>query len=45
MEKVTTEIERFARKHEDRLLRHDNVEVIQLLNNSVTTKAEENKTL
>jgi hypothetical protein len=45
MEMVTKEIGRFARKHEERLLRHDNVEVIKLLNNSVTTKAEENKTL
>jgi hypothetical protein len=32
MEIVTAEIGRFARKHEGRLLRHDNVEAIQLLN-------------
>jgi hypothetical protein len=31
---VTAEIRRFARKHEERLLRHDNVEAIQLLDNS-----------
>jgi hypothetical protein len=34
MEIVTAEIRRFARKHEGRLLRHDNVEAIQLLENS-----------
>jgi hypothetical protein len=34
MEMVTAEIRRFARKHEERLLRHDNVEAIQLLDNS-----------
>jgi hypothetical protein len=34
MEMVTAEIGRFARKHEGRLLRHDNVEAIQLLDNS-----------
>jgi hypothetical protein len=34
MEVVTAEIRRFARKHEERLLRHDNVEAIQLLDNS-----------
>jgi hypothetical protein len=31
MEMVTAEIERFARKHEERLRHHDNVEAIQLL--------------
>jgi hypothetical protein len=34
MEMVTAEIRRFARKHEGRLLHHDNVEAIQLLENS-----------
>ena len=34
MEMVTAEIKRFARKHEERLHRHD-VEAIQLLDNSV----------
>jgi uncharacterized Fe-S radical SAM superfamily protein PflX len=34
MEMVTTEIRRFARRHEERLLHHDNVEAIQLLDNS-----------
>jgi hypothetical protein len=34
MEMVTAEIGRFARKHEERLLRHDNGEAIQLLDNS-----------
>ena len=28
---VTAEIKRFARKHEERLLHHENVEAIQLL--------------
>jgi hypothetical protein len=31
---VTAEIRRFARKHEERLLHPDNVEAIQLLDNS-----------
>jgi len=34
METVTAEIRRFLRKHEERLLHHDNVEAIQLLDNS-----------
>ena len=34
MEMVTAEIKIFARKHEERLHRHDNVEAIQLLDNS-----------
>jgi hypothetical protein len=34
MEMVTAEIRRFARKHEESLLHHDNVEAIQLLDNS-----------
>jgi hypothetical protein len=34
MEVVTAEIRRFARKHEERFLHHDNVEAIQLLDNS-----------
>jgi hypothetical protein len=34
MEMVMTEIGRLARQHEGRLLRHDNVEAIPLLDNS-----------
>ena len=34
METVSAEIKRFARKHEERLYHHDNVEAIQLLDNS-----------
>jgi len=34
MEMVTAEIRRFARKHEDKLLHHYNVEAIQLFDNS-----------
>ena len=34
MEMVTAEIKRFARKHEERLHHHDNVEAIQLLDKS-----------
>ena len=33
MEMVTAEIRRFAGKHEERLLHHDNVQAIQLLDN------------
>jgi hypothetical protein len=33
IEIVTTKIRRFARKHEERLIDHDNVEAIQLLDN------------
>jgi hypothetical protein len=33
-EMVTAEIRKFARKHEERLLRHDNFEEIQLPDNS-----------
>ena len=45
METVTAEIRRFARKHEERILHHENVEAIQLLGDSVTTKIEMNKTV
>jgi hypothetical protein len=31
---VTAEIRQYARKHEERLLHHDNVEAIHLLDNS-----------
>jgi hypothetical protein len=31
---VAAETRRFARRHEERLLHHDNVEAIQLLDNS-----------
>jgi hypothetical protein len=34
METVTAETRRFARKHEGRLFYHDNIEAIQLLDNS-----------
>jgi len=34
MEMVTDEIRKFAKKHEERLLHHVNVEAIQLLDNS-----------
>jgi len=34
MEMVTNEIGKFAKKHEVRLLHHDNMEAIQLLDNS-----------
>jgi len=34
MEMITNEIGKFAKKHEDRLLHHINVEAIQLLDNS-----------
>jgi len=34
MDMVTAEIKRFARKHEERLRHHNNVEAIQLLDNS-----------
>ena len=34
METVMAEIRRFARKHEERLLHHEDVEAIQLLDNS-----------
>jgi len=34
MEMVTAEIKRFARKHEERFNHHDNVEAIQLPDNS-----------
>jgi hypothetical protein len=33
MDIVTAEIRRYARKHEDRLIHHENVEAIQLLEN------------
>jgi hypothetical protein len=33
IEMVAAEVRRFARKHEERLLHHDNVEAIQLLDN------------
>jgi hypothetical protein len=34
MEMVMAEIRRFAKKHEERILHHENVEAIQLLENS-----------
>ena len=34
MEMVTAEIKRFARKHEESLIHHENVEATQLLDNS-----------
>ena len=38
MEMVTAEIKRFATKYEERLHRHNNVEAIQLLNNSALVR-------
>jgi hypothetical protein len=34
LQMLTAEVGRFSRKHEERLLHHDNVEAIQLLDNS-----------
>jgi hypothetical protein len=34
MDMVTAEIRRYARKHEERLLHHKNVDAIRLLDNS-----------
>ena len=34
MEKVTNKIGKFAKKHEERILHHVNIEAIQLLDNS-----------
>jgi len=46
MEMVTAEIRRFARKHEERRLHHDNVEAIQLLDNrELQRRLERKKTL
>ena len=39
MKMVTIEIRQFATRHEDRLVQHDNVEAMQLLDSRVTTKA------
>jgi hypothetical protein len=38
IEMVTEEVRRFARKQEERLLNHDNVEAIQLLDNGELTR-------
>jgi hypothetical protein len=38
IEMVTVEVRRFVRKHEKRLLHHDNVEAIQLLDNGELTR-------
>jgi hypothetical protein len=38
IEMVTAEVRRFARKHKERLLHHDNVEAIQLLDNGELTR-------
>jgi hypothetical protein len=38
IEMVTAEVRRFARKHEERLLHHDNIEAIQLLDNGELTR-------
>jgi hypothetical protein len=35
---VTEEVRRFAKKHEERLLNHDKVEAIQLLDNGELTR-------
>jgi hypothetical protein len=38
IEMVTAEARRFARKHEERLLNHDNVEAVQLLDHGELTR-------
>jgi hypothetical protein len=43
VEMVTNEIGNFAKKHEDRLLHHINVEAIQLLGNSELVRRPQNK--
>jgi len=44
MEMVTNEIEKFAKKHEERLLHHVNVEAIKLLENSKLARRLKKKT-
>ena len=44
MEMVTNEIGKFAKKHEERLLHHVNVEAIQLLDNSELVRRLKKKT-
>jgi len=44
MEMVTNEIGKFAKKHEERLLHHVNVETIQLLDNSDLVRRLKRKT-
>jgi hypothetical protein len=39
MEKITNEIGKFAKKHEERLFHHVNIEAIQLLDNSELKKS------
>jgi hypothetical protein len=43
MKMVTSEIGKFAKKHEQRLLHHVNVEAIQLLDNSELVRRLERK--
>jgi len=43
MEKVTDDIGKFVKKHEERLFHHVNVEVIQLLDNSELQRRLERK--
>jgi hypothetical protein len=45
MEMVTNEIEKFAKKHEGRLLHHVNVEAIQPLDNSELVRRLKRKSL
>jgi hypothetical protein len=40
---VTSEIQRFAHKHEGRLHHHENVEAIQLLDNMCTVRRLQRK--
>jgi post-segregation antitoxin (ccd killing protein) len=40
---VTSEIQRYAQKHEERLHQHENVEAIQLLNNTCTARRLQKK--
>jgi hypothetical protein len=43
VEAVSSEIRRFARKHEERLHHHENVEAIQLLDNMGTVRRLQRK--
>jgi hypothetical protein len=40
---VTSEIQRFAQKHEERLHNHENVETIQLLDNTCIVRSLQRK--
>jgi hypothetical protein len=42
---VTSEMQKFAQKHEERLHQHENVEAIQLLNNTCIARRLQRKNL